>query len=119
MLQNRILKYLPLSLSRLIVYNCYAKRSMTFTNVPGPQDKILLANELVDSCSFFVYHLHPVLSILSYNQKINITLAVDEMAVPNAHMIPNCFMNAFVTLGNEFKIDIPSSVLQSAAKVIN
>lgn len=87
---------------------------MTSTNVPGPQDQVVLAGEAVKSCSFFVNHLHPVLSMLSYNKNINTTLAIDDAAIPDAHLLPSYFMKALSLLGNELNADVPSIVLQSA-----
>lgn len=87
---------------------------MTSTNVPGPQDQVILAGEAVKSCSFFVNHIHPVLSMLSYNGHINATLAIDDTAIPDARLLPSYVMKALSLLGNELNVDVPSTVLQSA-----
>jgi hypothetical protein len=86
---------------------------MTSTNVPGPQEQVVLAGEAAKSCRFFVNHLHPLLSMLSYNGYVNATLAIDDMAIPDAHLLPSYFMKALSLLGNELNVDVPMEVLQS------
>ena len=113
MLQNVILPFLPCFLYRDIVHRVYYRHSTTVTNVPGPKERIMIAKEQVKSCMFFVTHIQPVLSMLSYDGHINITLAVDEKAIPDSHLLQSYYMKAFVMLGNELTIDTPASILQS------
>ena len=87
---------------------------MTCTSVPGPQEKVTIAGSEVKSCLFFVNHLHPVLSIFSYNGQVHMNLTADETSMSNAHLVPTFYMNALVLLGNALEIDVPKSVLEYA-----
>jgi len=81
----------------------------------GPNEQVILAGEELKSCRFFVNHLHPVVSILSYHGQINISLAVDEEQIPNIHLLAPCFMKALVLLSNELNVkNLPSSVLETS-----
>ena len=96
------------------VFRVYSKISLTCTNVPGPQETVVVAGCQVKSCIFFVNHLHPVFSMLSYNGQIHAALAVDDTAIHNVHLLPSFFMRALVLLGNEMKIDVPESILKES-----
>ena len=113
-LQNSVLPRLPTALNRLIVRRVYSKISLSFTNVPGPQEKVCLINEPIDSCMFYVNHIHPVLSLLSYDGQVNITLSISPEAIPDSYLLPKCFMKALVLLGNELKIEAPTSITKYA-----
>lgn len=111
-LQNTILKILPFPLTRHIVHRAYSKISISFTSVPGPQEKVSIAGEPIDSCMFFACHIHPVLSFLSYNGQIYTTLLLKKDTFDDSHMIPKCFMRALITLCNEMKVDVPNSMIE-------
>lgn len=89
---------------------------MSFTSVPGPNEKVTFAGKVLKSLYFYANIIHPVLSMISYDGNMHTTLLVHNNAIPDAHLLPSCFTKALISLGNEFKIDVPNSVLQSSAK---
>ena len=109
-----IIAILPRWMSRDSVYKGYSRHSLTFTSVPGPKEKVIIGGKVAKSLHFYVNAIHPVLSILSYDGNMNITLLVHNNAISDPHLLPSCFMKALVSLANEFKIDVPNSVLQSS-----
>ena len=109
-LQNIILPLLPTRLNRWIVHRVYSKISLTFTNVPGPQEMVSIADQPVDSVMFQASASHSVLGILSYRGQVYITFNFRKGAIDNSHLLPKCFMKALATLGNEFKIDVPHAI---------
>lgn len=113
-LMDYIIAILPRWMSRDSVYKAYSRHSLSFTSVPGPKEKVIIGGKVAKSLHFYVNTIHPVLSILSYDGNMNITLLVHNNAISDPHLLPSCFMKALVSLANEFKIDIPNSVLQSS-----
>ena len=87
---------------------------MTFTSVPGPQEKVMIGGKAANSLHFYVNTIHHVLSLLSYDGNIHTTLLIHNDALSDPHLLPSCFMKALILLANEFKIDVPNSVLQSS-----
>ena len=103
-----------MDLSRKLVFDIHSKRSTTFSNVPGPEEQIMIAEEPVKSIFFFTNHLHPVLSFFTYNGNIHATLAIDDNAIADVHLLPTCFMQSLVLLAKEFKVEVPDSVLRAS-----
>lgn len=114
--QNVVFALLPLVLTRLIVRRAISKISLTFSNVPGPKEKVSIAGEPIDSCMFFANHLHPVLAFVSYDREINATLLIQRRTLDSSHMIPWCFMKAIVEMCNEIKIEVPNSITEYTKK---
>lgn len=112
--QNRVLSVLPQSVSRQAVYDIHSKRSTTFSNVPGPAETIMLAEQPVKSIMFFTNHLHPVVSCFTYNGSIHITLVLDDGAIANADVLPMCFMKSLVLFAKEFNVEVPDSIMQAS-----
>ncbi len=113
-MQNYVLKFLPTSLSRKLVFDIHSKRSTTFSNVPGPEEQVMLADQPVKSIMFFTNHLHPVLSFFTYNGNIQTTVVIDDGAIADVELLPVCFMRSLILFAKEFNVEVPDSVLQSA-----
>lgn len=113
-MQNKILRYLPLDLSRNLVFDIHSKRSTTISNVPGPEEQIMVAEEPVKSIMFFTNHLHPVLSFSTYNGYLNSNLAIDDNAIKDVHLLPKCFMKSLILFAKELDVEIPESVQKAA-----
>ena len=107
---NSFLPYLPLEICRKIILQIFSKHTVVITNVPGPEKQVFIANKPVSTCRFTANSLFSVISILSYNGQITITLNIDDHAIPNAHLLPKFFLNALVDLGKEFNVDIPHTL---------
>jgi len=107
---NSFLPYLPLEICRKIILQIFSKHTVVITNVPGPEKQVFIANKPVSTCRFTANSLYSVISILSYNGQITITLNIDDHAIPNAHLLPKFFLNALVDLGKEFNVDIPHTL---------
>jgi hypothetical protein len=114
---ENILRFFPRWLSRDSAYKVYSRHSMTFTSVPGPKETVMIGGKVVKSLHFYANSLHPVLSMLSYDGNMNITLLMHNDAISDAHLLPTCFMRSLVSLGNKFKINVPNSVLLSSEEV--
>ena len=83
---------------------------MTCSNVPGPSEKVMISGAAVKSCMFYTNHLHPVLSMLSYDGQIYTTLVIDCDAIQDVESLPSFFMKSLVLMGKEFNINIPTSM---------
>jgi len=116
-LQNQVLKYVPIELNRQTVYDVFSRHSMSWSNVPGPQEEICIASKPVKSCYYFVPTLIPVISMLSYNGQIHITFVAAESGIQNVDLMPTFYMKSLVTLGNELNVDIPSSIMKLANQI--
>ena len=97
---------------RSIIHRVYYRHSVTVTNVPGPQEAVMIAKEQVKSCMVYVTHLHPILSMVSYDGQINITLTLDESAISDPHFFQSYYMKALALLSTELEIDAPASISQ-------
>ena len=116
LLQNVILAILPIALTRHIVHKVYSKMSLTVTNVPGPSEKVSIADQPIESLMFHVNHIHPVLSMISYDGNIQTTLCISRSALDDGHLLAGCFVKALVTIGNELKIEVPNSIVKQTLK---
>lgn len=113
-MQNKVMSILPLGLSRKLLYDIHSKRSTSFSNVPGPEEQIMIAEEPVKSIMFFTNHLHPVLSCFTYNGEVHTTLAVDDSAIADVYLLPKCFMKSLVLFAKELNVEVPDSVMKSS-----
>ncbi len=113
-MQNYVLKFLPLDLSRKLLYDIHSKRSTTISNVPGPEEQVRLAEEPVKRIMFFTNHLHPVVSFSTYNGNLQTTLAIDDNGIKDVHLLPSCFMKSLALFGKELNVDVPESVIKAS-----
>ena len=86
------------------------KFSLCSTCVPGPSHPILVAGKPVSACRFTLHSVMPVFGFLSYDDQVYATLNVDDEAIPGIKEFPHFFTKALIGLGNEFDIDVPSSL---------
>ena len=107
LLQDKVMAFLPRKLSKYIAGAVYKAHSLTCTNVPGPQNQVMIMGKCVKNCRFSIGHLHSVLSMLSYDGKINVTLVADDDAIADVHLFPVLFHRALVKLGEAFDVEIP------------
>lgn len=110
LLQDKVMAFLPRKLSQHIAGAVYKAHSLTCTNVPGPQKQVMVLGKPVSNCRFSIGHLHSVLSMLSYNGKINVTLVADDDAITDVHLFPIFFHRALVKLGEAFEVEIPQEI---------
>ena len=83
---------------------------MTCSNVPGPSETVLIADATVKSCMFFTNHLHPVLSMLSYDGQIYTTLVIDSDVIQDVDLVQSFFMKSLALLGRDFSVNVPTSI---------
>ena len=78
--------------------------------MPGPNHPVFIANKAVSACRFSVRGIHPVIAYLSFNGQVYITLNADDEAIPDSHLWPRFYIDAMKKLGQEFDVEIPSSL---------
>ena len=76
----------------------------------GPNRPVFIANKAVSACRFSVRGIHPVIAYLSFNGQVCITLNTDDEAVSDSHLWPRFYIDAMKKLGQEFDVEIPSSL---------
>jgi len=102
----------------LHIISIFAQNTHTGTFVPnaGPEKRIIVLGKPVTTCRFSVGHIHSVLSILSFNGMLNITLCADDEAIPGVQYFAVFYMKALVAIAEEYNVAIPESVKVAAAK---
>ena len=98
---------------RKLAYKVTSKHSLIVTNVPGPHNKIHLCNKPVSTCRATAFQMDPVITILSYDSQINITLVADSNFIPNLDCFSKFFIKALVKLGDEMNISSPIQLKDS------
>jgi hypothetical protein len=115
--QNRILSHLPTGMYRKLVFDQYSRHSLTCTNVPGPQEKVFISGHPAKAAMFCIDHLHPLVSMFSYDGHIYITMSADDLSIPDVDlMIPPLFMNALGLLGQSLKVAVPEGISRVTKK---
>lgn len=110
-LVNKLLPKLPLWLYQKIAFRTASKHSLTFTSLPGPDQKVYIVGKPVASCRAAVFgHIHPIFTLLSYNQFISLTLVAGRDELPDMHLIPFMFGKALIVLARQYNVDIPLSM---------
>mmetsp|Transcript_6708 Transcript_6708/g.10028 ORF Transcript_6708/g.10028 Transcript_6708/m.10028 type:complete len:526 (-) Transcript_6708:272-1849(-) len=109
--QNVVCPWLPTSAFQKAVYDIYSRHNLTCTNVPGPAKKVLVAGKPVVNCRFNVDgHVHPVVSILSYNGQINVLFTADIKSIPDMRILERFYMCALKALGEEMGVEVPRNI---------
>lgn len=91
----------PAELEQKVVGLFGAQATTVLTNVPGPQEPLLLAGKEISSLMFWVPQsggLGLGLSILSYNQQVRVGIATDAGLVPNPEQLVTDVEEAFEEL---------------------
>lgn len=109
-LVNTFFALFPVYLARKIIQNEFIRFSSTFSNVPGPQKQVKIADKRVRSCRFWVPHLLPTVSILSYNNRLYVTIVANDVTLPQASLIPNQFGKALIDLADGLGVHCPSEI---------
>lgn len=106
------------NLSYFFISFLYSHKTHTGTFVvnAGPEKRVIVLGKPVTTCRFSVGHIHSVLSILSYNGMLNITLCADDEAIPGVQYFAVFYMRALVAIAEEYNVAIPESVKVAAAK---
>ena len=116
---NKILPLLPLSLYRIIAYKIASRHNLTYTSVPGPEEEVFIAGKRVSACrSAVTGHIHPIISMLSYNNNMSITLVADE-SIPGLDLLSAFFIGALENLAQKYGIDVPSQIQLAIDKTIS
>lgn len=89
----------------------FSGHTINSTSVPGPDHPISILGSPVSACRFAARNIIPVVSILSYNGGVYITLHADDTAIPGIDMLPKFYIKALVDLGKEFEVEIPQTLI--------
>ena len=93
LLINYVLLFLPLYLFRWMAYRMTSRHSLTYSSIPGPDNEVFICGKRVSSCRCSVVgHLHPIISLVSYNGNISATLVADS-SIPDLELMSQFFRN--------------------------
>lgn len=114
--QNQIIPALRLNFNftRKQTHDVVTRHTLNWTNVPGPKEEAILCGKLCKNVQFFLNHIMPVVSMLSYNGQVNISMTIDDEDNKDIHLFPQFYSRALVLLAREVNAEIPSSVLKIA-----
>ena len=116
-IQNRILSFVPFSLTRRLVYGGFWRHSINYSIVPGPPKPCLLAGQQASEVQMMFSHLNPQVSFVSYNDSVWGNITIDPNAMPNSEMIPFAFSMAFVLMAEAFGIECPDQLAAHAKEI--
>lgn len=109
-LVNTLFALFPLHLARKVIQDEFTRFSSTFSNVPGPQKQVKFGGKRVQSCHFWVPHLLPTVSILSYDNRVYATIVANDNTLPQASLIPKYFEKALIDLADSLDVQCPSQM---------
>eukprot|EP00475_Leptophrys_vorax_P021122 TRINITY_DN28870_c0_g1_i1.p1 TRINITY_DN28870_c0_g1~~TRINITY_DN28870_c0_g1_i1.p1 ORF type:complete len:521 (-),score=105.98 TRINITY_DN28870_c0_g1_i1:138-1700(-) len=90
--------FLPFQDVQQINFDTAIRRSLLFTNVPGPDRRVLLAGKPVDHVDPFFVGPVPHLAAMSYNGKVSVTWFIDPQFVTDSDKLAKCFKEELLAL---------------------
>jgi diacylglycerol O-acyltransferase len=97
-LTSALAAFTPLSIQRLLSTNIVARHSFVFSNVPGFTRPVALCGRVLVGVRMVYINLVPQFTLLSYNGQLYGTIVVDPTAVPDAHLLPDFYMQELADL---------------------
>lgn len=103
-MQENVLRYAPEFIIHKTAYDSFARHSLVFSNVPGPQKTAYFAGEpIVGLQAMFPNIINQVL-IISYNGAIFMNMAVDGSIVKDVPALQKAFMEEAVELARSYNL---------------
>ena len=113
-IQNSVLPYVPLFVSRQTCLDTFARHTCIFTNVPGPPAPVILAGKPLTSMQMIFPNLISQISLLSYAGLVHCNAVVDEATVANAPALRRHFVNELRELGAALQVPFPPAIDERA-----
>jgi WS/DGAT C-terminal domain/Wax ester synthase-like Acyl-CoA acyltransferase domain len=111
LLQNMIVPFLPHSVARQAVMDIFARHSVVFTNVPGPDDSCELAGKTVTGVQLFFSNLLTQVNIISYAGHVHGNVVYDPDALPNFDTFGMLYAKAYVQLAERLSVQPTDDLL--------
>ncbi|CAB9515820.1 expressed unknown protein [Seminavis robusta] len=108
--QNHVLKYVPLAVNRKGVYDSMIRHSLVLSNVPGPQQPVMVANREIKSARVFYSGMNAHVMVMSYRGQVQANLTVDPQHVPNSQTLAKHYHQAILTLARRLDVAIPAEM---------
>jgi diacylglycerol O-acyltransferase / wax synthase len=117
-IQNSLPLVLPLGFNRKVVFDTMSKRSLVFSNVPGPTKPCLFAGKEVVGVQMFFSNLISQIGFISYRGEIFGNICVDPEEVPNCKSLSIFYSRALVQLAGSLNVHVPDVVAKHAERAL-
>jgi len=106
--QETISPKMGLKLARKTVYDTFARHSLIFSNVPGPQYPCKIAGKTAFGCQMVFNNLLPQVGILSYNGGVFMNIVLDPLECPQCDKLGEFYRDSLISLAQEFGVTVPT-----------
>jgi len=113
-LQNMLPTVLPRSFTQQATFDIFSRRSVIFSNVPGPTKPCLFASKEVIGVQMFFSNLIPQTGFISYRGQIFGNICLDPEGIRNCKSISILYSQALVLMAERVNVAIPNIVAQHA-----
>lgn len=117
-IQNILPTILPLSFNRKVVFDTISRRSVVFSNVPGPTKPCMFASKEVIGVQMFYSNLIAQTGFISYREQIFGNICLDPVGIQNCNSLSILYSQALVQLAERLNVTIPDIVAQHASQPI-
>jgi hypothetical protein len=108
--QNRVMRWLPLSIGRKTCLDVFSRHSLVITNVPGPSKSCQLAGQTVNDIQVIFNNLLTQINIVSYAGTIYGNVIYDPETLPGlSDVFGQFYANAFVDLAKNLGVPVPKN----------
>lgn len=118
-IQNTLPTILPLAFNRKIVFDTISRRSVVFSNVPGPTKPCLFANKEVVGVQMFYSNLVAQTGFISYRGQIFGNICLDPVGIQNCDSLSILYSQALVQIAERLNVTIPDIVAKHANQPIS
>jgi hypothetical protein len=117
-IQNSLPLVLPMGFNRQVVFDTMSKRSVVFSNVPGPTKPCLFAGKEAVGVQMFFSNLIPQVGFISYRGEIFGNICVDPEEVPNCQSLSIFYSRALVQLAGRMNVHVPDVIVKHAEQAL-
>lgn len=101
---NKLTPHLSTTMQQKTAKDLFAKHSLVFSNIPGPQEALYVGGERLQGCQIIYYNVIPQTIIVSMSGQVWMNITVDPDIVADRDCFVKCYFQELEELGRELGV---------------